>query len=254
MIKKTFKDNVRLQEFSLARLIPNIVTIGALCSGLSAIRFAMLERFDIAVLAILVAAFLDALDGRLARLLKVTSEFGAEMDSLSDFISFGVSPAVVLYMLSLNKWGGLGWGVSLFFAVCMAFRLARFNVMNIIHKDETAASGKPSAYFLGMPAPAGALTALLPLILYTALEDPILIHPAVCTIFLVFAGLVMISRLPTFSFKTMKIKRQWALPILVMAAISIAALINSPWETLSVIIILYLMTIPISILRARRGQ
>lgn len=254
MIKKTFKDNVRLQEFSLARLIPNIVTIGALCSGLSAIRFAMLERFDVAVIAILVAAFLDGLDGRLARLLKATSEFGAEMDSLSDFISFGVSPAVVLYMLSLNKWGGLGWSVSLFFAVCMAFRLARFNVMNIVHKDETATNGKPSPYFLGMPAPAGALTALLPLILNIALEDQFFIHPSICACLLIFAGLIMISRLPTFSFKSMTIRRQWALPILVTAAIFITALINSPWETLSIIIILYLLTIPISIFRSYRAD
>lgn len=250
-MKKNFKAGNRLQEFSISRLLPNIVTIGALCSGLSAIRFAMMDRFDIAVIAILVAAFLDGLDGRLARLLKATSEFGAEMDSLSDFISFGVSPAVVLYMLSLKDWGGLGWGVSLFFAVCMAFRLARFNVINIVNKMEEDPV-KVSPYFLGMPAPAGALTALLPLILGVALENWAVFHPSICASFMVFAGILMISRLPTFSFKSMKIDRRWALPILVMAAIFIAALINSFWETLSLIIILYLLTIPVSVYKSSK--
>ena len=172
MVKKVSKferSKERLQKLSFAHLLPNMATVIALCIGLSSIRFALLARYDYAIIAIIVAAFFDAMDGRLARLLGAASDFGAELDSLSDFISFGVAPAVVLYILTMNAWAGLGWTISLFFVVCCGLRLARFNTTlraSSIKEDPVWAK----KFFIGVPAPAGAMIALFPLILYQAID------------------------------------------------------------------------------------
>jgi CDP-diacylglycerol--serine O-phosphatidyltransferase len=144
---------------NMNRLIPNAITVGALCAGLSGIRFAIDGRFEMAVAAIMVAAVLDGLDGRMARLLNGTSKFGAELDSLSDFLSFGVAPALIVYLWVLSAWGGLGWIVALAYAVCCALRLARFNTM-LTEPNQPSWAGH---FFTGVPAQAGAVLALMPL-------------------------------------------------------------------------------------------
>lgn len=250
MTKKTKAQTIKAKitqnknpELSFGRLIPNILTVAALCTGLSAIRFAILGRFETAVLAILIAAFLDALDGRLARLLKSTSEFGVELDSLSDFISFGVAPAVVVYILTMHEWRGLGWGVILFFAVCMALRLARFNVM-ALYAHQSPQKAISNLFFVGVPAPAGAFIALLPLSLFLASEYALFINPYFYTVFLVGAGILMISRLPTFSLKSIKIHRKMVIPTMIFAAILVASIVSIPWITLSIMILIYIGTLP----------
>lgn len=250
--KKTLKD------LHFARLLPNLATIAGLCTGLSAIRFAMLDRYQEAVIAILIAAFLDGIDGRIARLLKASSDFGAELDSLSDFICFGVGPAVVVYMLTLNELGGFGWGITLFYSVCMALRLARFNAMNIkeqreafkdthdkIKESPIVIAGK-NKFFVGTPAPSAAFIGLLPLMLHFALDIDWILSPLVYTAFMIAASLLMISRIPTYSFKSAKIPRSWAMASLVIAAIVMALVISAPWIFASGLVIIYIITIPFS--------
>lgn len=260
--KKTLKSSIRsniranlskngLNEFSISRLIPNIATVAALCTGLSAIRFALLEHYEIAAIAIIVAALLDSIDGRLARLLKATSQFGAELDSLADFINFGVAPPVVLYILTLHQLQGLGWGIVLFFSVCMGLRLARFNVMNT---DSLKQNKTASAYFVGVPAPAGAFIALLPLMLTLATKSDVFISPYITGPIVIVAGLLLISRFPTYSFKTLKIQRDYVLPTMVLAGLLVASIASIPWITASAIILAYIATLPFSYRSAKNHQ
>lgn len=254
--KKRTLNPVNFQEFPFARLIPNFATIAALCTGLSAIRFAILGDFQNAAVAIFVAAFLDGIDGRIARLLKATSDFGAELDSLSDFISFGVSPAIVTYLLTLQGLHGLGWGIALFYASCMGFRLARFNAMTLRQSpqkktDDTSKkaitiSAGPSKFFLGVPAPAGAFIALFPLFLHLAFQIEWVLSPYFYLIFMILSGVLMISRLPTYSFKSMTIQKNWVLPTLVLVVIFVAAFVSAPWTVTSLCVLIYLVTLPFS--------
>ncbi len=257
--KKTGKTTAKLQELSFAHMITNLATVAALCTGLSSIRFAMLDRFEAAVVAILVAAFLDGIDGRIARLLKATSDFGAELDSLSDFICFGVGPAVVIYMLTLKDFGGFGWGITLFYSVCMGLRLARFNAMHIKqqreqHSDEDKIKQSPivtagkNKFFVGTPAPAAAFIALLPLMIHFAFAIDWILKPFIYMFFMLTAGALMISRIPTYSFKSLKIPRSWVVPSLVIAAIIMAMIISVPWLLACAIVFAYLITIPFSIM------
>lgn len=241
-----------LQEFSLVRLLPNLATVAALCTGLSSIWFALQDRYEEAVIAMLVAAFFDAIDGRIARLLKVTSEFGAELDSLSDFISFGVAPAVIMYMVVLHQWGGLGWGICVFFAVCTALRLARFNVMNLYQGPQSIKTKKPSRYFVGVPAPAGGFLAFLPLILVFSTGLPSFLSPYLSAFFLITSGLLMVSRLRTYAFKSVKISRQHVVPIMIGAAVLVASIVSAPWVVANIVLVLYLCSIPFSVRQFRR--
>jgi CDP-diacylglycerol--serine O-phosphatidyltransferase len=233
----------------VSALIPNILTIGALCAGLTAVRFAFLERWEHAVAAIIVAAVLDGLDGRMARLLNATSKFGAELDSLSDFVSFGAAPALMLYLWSSHEAGGIGWAAALFYAVCCALRLARFNTM--LADPSTPAWAR--YYFTGVPAPAGAGLAMLPLMLSFEFDHGGAQPPwiAICVLF--GAGALMVSRLPTFSLKQMRIPRAMTLPALILAAIYVGALATAPWASLLVSGGLYLASIPLSVLVQRRS-
>jgi len=236
--RRKFRRVPRLKGQSLNKLAPNVITVGALAAGLTAIRFAFEGRWQLAVTAILVAAVLDALDGRMARLLKSASDFGAELDSLSDVIAFGVAPAVVIYLWALNIGTGPGWIAALFFTVCCALRLARFNT----------SLGKlpPYAYnyFTGVPAPAGAGLAVLPMIISFETGDAIVRHPMVAGIWLVVVGALMVSRLPTFSFKKSKVPQEYVLFILVAAGLLVAGLAGAPWRTLTVVGVIYLFTLP----------
>jgi CDP-diacylglycerol--serine O-phosphatidyltransferase len=238
-----------LRGFSVNRLIPNVLTLAALCSGLTAIRFGLQGEFRPAVIAIIVAAIFDALDGRVARRLGVTSRFGAELDSLSDFLCFGVAPALVLYLAALKGAGPLGWVVTLMFPICSALRLARFNTALLSDVPPPAWTGQ---YFTGVPAPAGALIALIPLVVSFEAEAAWPRHPIVVGVVLVVVGGLMVSRLPTFSFKKGRIPRQWVLPALLIAALTMGVIASSPWIGLSLLGLIYLGLIPFSWLAWRR--
>ena len=239
----------RLRGFSINRLIPNVLTLAALCSGLTAIRFGLQGQMRLAVIAIIVAAIFDALDGRVARRLGVTSRFGAELDSLSDFLCFGVSPALVLYLASLNDAGALGWVVTLMFPMCSALRLARFNTALDADIPPPAWTG---AYFTGVPAPAGALLALIPLVVSFETETAWPRHALVVGTVLVVVGGLMVSRLPTFSFKKGRVPRHLVLPSLLAVALMLGGIASSPWIGLSLLGLGYASLIPFSWLAYRR--
>ena len=226
-------------------LLPNLITLIALCSGVTAIRFAVEGRFELAVSGVLLAIFLDAMDGRLARYLEGTSRFGAELDSLADFVNFGVAPAIMVYFWSLNELRTFGWVVCLMLSIGCALRLARFNVAI----DAPAKPVWASGYFTGMPAPAGALLALAPLYLgFLGLINEG--HPFAKTIsvYEVFIAILMVSRVPTFSGKAVtRIPRNFFLPILALLAIFVVFLISYPWETLTALTAFYLLMLPIGV-------
>jgi len=238
-----------LRGFSINRLIPNVLTLAALCSGLTAIRFALQGDFHLAVIAIMVAAILDALDGRVARRLGVTSQFGAELDSLSDFLCFGVTPALVLYLASLKDGGALGWVATLMFPICSALRLARFNTGLLSDTPPPAWTG---SFFTGVPAPAGALLALIPLLVSFEAEAAWPRHPILVGATLVGVGGLMVSRLPTFSFKKGRVPRHLVLPALLAAALVMGVIASSPWIGISLLGLVYLCLIPFSWLAYRR--
>jgi CDP-diacylglycerol---serine O-phosphatidyltransferase len=233
----------RLREQSINRLIPNMFTILALCAGLTGIRFAVDERWDAAVIALVAAGIFDGLDGRIARLLGGSSKFGAELDSLSDVISFGVAPAVTLYLWSLTGASTLGWTVALLFAVCCALRLARFN-SKLDEPDPLPWAGQ---FFTGVPAPAGAGLALMPIMLSFELGDTVFRHPAVVApVMLVVAGL-MVSKLPIYSFKKVKVPHHLIVPTLLAVGVLAGLLVSATWITLILIGIAYVANIPLSI-------
>jgi CDP-diacylglycerol--serine O-phosphatidyltransferase len=248
-MENDFRRRRGLRGFSINRLIPNVITLAALCAGLTAIRFALQGEFRLAVIAIIVAAIFDALDGRVARRLGVTSRFGAELDSLSDFLCFGVAPALVLYLAALKDAGALGWVVTVMFPICSALRLARFNTGLLSDVPPPAWTGQ---YFTGVPAPAGALLALIPLVVSFEAEAAWPRHPIVVGVVLVLVGGLMVSRLPTFSFKKGRIPRQWVLPSLLIAALTMGVIASSPWIGLSLLGLIYLGLIPFSWLAWRR--
>lgn len=235
----------RLGKLPLNTLAPNILTIIALCSGLTAIRFALLGQFKFAVLAIATAAFFDMLDGRVARLLKGASKFGAELDSLSDFLSFGVAPAMVLYFWTLHDIGSgnTGWLVVLAFSVCAALRLARFNTA----LDDDTKPVWTGSFFTGVPAPAGAGLSLLFLIINLELESEFFASPYLNAIWMLGIGGLMISRVPTYSFKRVRVKREYVGLVLLAAGLIVAGMLNQPWYTLAAIELAYIGSIPFSV-------
>lgn len=243
------KETRSLKAPHLVRIIPNAVTITALCMGLSSIRFALMERWELAVSLILIAAILDALDGRIARFLRADSHFGAELDSLSDFISFGVAPAVVLYLYSLQLWKGTGWALTLFFSTCMALRLARFNTSIDAPMPEWT-----KGFSVGVPAPAGAVLGLLPLMLSFSLETNLQATPLLFALSLLISGFLMISRIPTFVMKNVRVPHHSVRLLLMMVVIFMAALFSVPWWTLSIGALIYLFSIPVSWISYRRQK
>lgn len=229
---------------------PNMVTAMALCTGLSSVWFALSGRWEAAVVAILVAGVLDGLDGRIARLLKGESRFGAELDSLSDNIAFGVSPALVSFIWSLQYMPKFGWTIALFYALCCALRLARFNA----RIDDTHQPHKSAGFLTGVPAPAGAATALLPLILWLALGDLnapesvrwVLQSWYVVGPWLFIAALLMISSIATFSASSLRLRRRIRFEAIAIVGLIMAAMITAPYPTLAALVILYLLLIPFS--------
>jgi CDP-diacylglycerol--serine O-phosphatidyltransferase len=227
-------------------LIPSIVTLVGLCAGLTAIRMGIEHRWDLAVAALVFAALLDGIDGRVARLLKASSRFGAELDSLADFVNFGVAPAIIMFNWALEDLHSLGWIAVLVFAVCAALRLARFNVS----LDATDAPAWKSNYFVGVPAPAAAIILLLPI--YA--QDLGLHLPSLTPLVLIYTlaiALLMVSRVPTFSGKLIgqRIAREYVPPVFVLAAAFMAVLLTYPALTLAVGSVTYLAVIPFSAYR-----
>ncbi len=240
------KAPVERRGIPLRAVVPNAVTAMALCSGLSGIRFAIAEKWDVAIAMIMLAAVLDGMDGRIARMLNGSSRFGAELDSLSDVIAFGVSPAVILHLWSLQHWPRFGWIFALAYAVCMALRLARFNARIDVEDQPHKSAG----FLTGVPAPAGAALLLLPILLWLAsdrqwnwLQDYRLVAPWAAAI-----AFLVISSLATYSWTSFRLRRRLRLEALVFIAIVGGALLTAPWETLSVLALLYLAAIPFSIL------
>lgn len=244
------RQQLRFRRVPINILLPNAVTLLGLSAGLTAIRFAFEGRFSDAVLAILVAALLDALDGRIARLLRGTSRFGAELDSLADIVNFGVAPAVVLYAWSLHPLGALGWIGAMLLAVCCALRLARFNVA----LDDPDRPSWMAQFFVGVPAPAGALLALLPLYLSLLGVPSPPGGPVITLAFTAMVALLLVSRLPTFSAKMVgqRVPRDLVLPGLLVFAVFAAVLASYTWLTLSVCTLAYLLAIPFAGVRYRQ--
>ncbi len=229
-----------VRDMPLTRLLPNMLTMLSLCSGLSAMRFALQDKWEAAALAIVIASVFDVLDGRVARLLNITSKFGAELDSLADLISFGVAPGFVLYLWVLRDGEGLGWIAVLAFVVCTALRLARFNTM----LEDHSAPAWAKSYFTGVPAPAGAGLALLPLFLALEFGDMLKPPPQAMAIWLLIVGGLMVSRLPTLSIKGRRIAPVMVAPVMVLACLFVAMMITKTWLTLSIAGAVYLLSVP----------
>ncbi|HEX2112790.1 MAG TPA: CDP-diacylglycerol--serine O-phosphatidyltransferase [Alphaproteobacteria bacterium] len=240
----------RLQRSTMNQLIPNLLTVAALCAGLTAIRFGLNERWDLAIFAIVVAGIFDGLDGRMARLLSGGTKFGAELDSLSDFVAFGVAPAMMLYLWTMHGLGGIGWAIVLLYAVCCALRLARFNT----------ALGDPNPppwaryYFTGVPAPAGAGLVLLPMMLAQEFGPGFFDRPTVNAVALIAIALLMVSRVPTFSIKQIKIPPSFFLPALLLVGLLVAALASEPFMTFIVVGVIYLASIPVAVWRQGKDR
>jgi CDP-diacylglycerol--serine O-phosphatidyltransferase len=239
----------RFRQVPLRIILPNLVTLLALCLGLTAVRFAYEGRFETAVVAIAAAAVLDGLDGRIARALKGTSRFGAELDSLADFVDFGVAPAFVLYSSSLFQIESLGWFSAMVFAVAAALRLARFNVA----LDDPARPAWTSNFFVGMPAPAGAVVGLLPIYLHLMglpLERAQVPFEAA---FVLFVAFLMASRIPHFSGKNLRrVPPDMVILVLFGVAVVILLLATYPLQMLVALTIAYICTIPFGLLQYRK--
>jgi CDP-diacylglycerol---serine O-phosphatidyltransferase len=239
-----------LRAQPLIHLVPNIFTVMSLCAGLTAIRYGLDQRFELALTLIVVAGILDGLDGRSARLLKITSKLGAQLDSLADFLSFGVAPALLVYLWTLNQVPAVGWSLTLLFATCCALRLARFNT----ELEDSKQPAWMSRFFTGMPAPAAAGCLIMPMLATFALGQAWPRSWALNALVMLVVAVLMVSRVPTFSIKmiVVRVKPQWILPTLIGVGLLAAALLNAPWMTLLGVGVAYLVTLPVSIVVAWR--
>ena len=230
-------------------LLPNILTLGGVCLGISSIKFSIDGNFSLAVTLILFAAILDALDGRIARLIKGTSEFGKELDSLTDFVSFGIAPVFILYFWELNKYGKLGWAIALIYSVCCVLRLARFNLTKVENQQEWK-----SNFFEGVPSPAGGILILLPLI-YELTDFSFKFEVKQFTPFLtILVALLLVSKIPTLSFKKISISSKTTIFLLLAAGLIFISLLFYRFETLLIFGIFYLLLIPISFFIFKNNQ
>jgi CDP-diacylglycerol---serine O-phosphatidyltransferase len=230
----------RFRPIPVRMLVPNVITLLAICAGLTAIRLSTEGQMELAVAAIVFAAILDGLDGRVARMIKGQSKFGAELDSLADFVNFGVAPGLILYFWQLHDLKNAGWIAAMIFAISDGLRLARFNAtLDDPNKPAFAAN-----FFTGMPAPAGAITVLLPVYLaFLGMPTPPAVLTALYTLLIAF---LMVSRLPVFSGKTirMRVPPEMVLPVFVAVVLFVALLIGYPWHILTGCTVLYLLSLP----------
>lgn len=232
----------------LRAVAPNAVTALALCSGLTGIRFAISQDWQFAVAMILLAAVLDGIDGRVARLVRGESRFGAELDSLSDAISFGVSPALILYLWSLQTLPRLGWICALVFAVFCALRLARFNAAI----DVTDQPHKLAGFLTGVPSPVGAGLAMLPMYLWFLTDEPLLRTPLVVGPWVALIAVLMVSSFATFSWGSLRLRQNIRFEALAVVVLLAAAFASAPWHTLSALALAYLALLPFSARAYRR--
>ena len=238
----------RRRTMPLNQLLPNILTVLALCSGLTSIRFAVAEQWEFAVIALVIACFLDGFDGLAARLLRGTTKFGAELDSLSDAISFGMIPALLLYLWAMQAAGTVGWALCLLYAVCCVLRLARFNTM----VGDPELPSWAHNYFTGVPAPAAAGLAILPMILSFYFDAGVFNSPYVVGLFLATVSFLMVSRVPTFSVKKLRVPRQFVLPMMLLIVTATGFLVTETWATLGLMGVVYLASIPVSVVSFAR--
>jgi CDP-diacylglycerol---serine O-phosphatidyltransferase len=232
----------RFRAIPIRILVPNVITLLALCAGLTAIRLAAEDKLEWAVAAIVFAAVLDGVDGRVARLLKGTSRFGAELDSLADFVNFGVAPALMLYFWGLHELKSLGWIAALAFAICAGLRLARFNVM----LDDPDRPTWAANYFVGVPAPAGAIIVLLPIYIHFLGMPLLVVIPPLIFVYTLAIAFVMVSQLPVFSGKKLgtRVSPDMVLPVFVLVVMFFALLLSYPWEILTLGTLGYLVSLP----------
>ena len=222
-------------------ILPNILTLGGVCLGISSIKFSIDGNYNLAVIFILIAAILDALDGRIARLIKGTSEFGKELDSLTDFVSFGIAPAFIIYFWNLNIYGKIGWAITLIYSICCVIRLARFNLTKISDKEKWKEN-----YFEGIPSPIGAILILLPLIYELSDLKKIFNFNYLVPYLTIIISLLLISKIPTFSFKKISIAPKMTILILFSIGISFISLLFFTFETLLMFGLGYILTIPLA--------
>ncbi len=242
--------SAKKSRLPIIKLFPSIITLVALCLGLTSMKYTFKGRWELAVIFILFASFLDFVDGKIARLLGTASLIGAHLDSLADVINFGVAPALLVYFWILNTVKVFGWGSVMLFVICMTIRLARFNIS--LHAteidNEIEASSKKMSFFSGVPAPAGAILALAPVILsFEYLNESSLLEANKICIYLVIVSLLIVSTIPTFSTKTLKIDRKFIPMSLAIFSIIFISLITKPWIVMPVILAVYILMIPISI-------
>lgn len=247
-MNKRMKKSKQLKKgyFPLFKLLPNAVTLGAICLGLSAIRFSFEQEFVLAASLVIISAFFDAIDGRLARFLNSASDFGAQLDSLADFINFGVAPGFVIYnwINSQADIKAIDWALVMLFAICGAIRLARFNVDLGQKQNEVI----EKYFFKGIPAPCGASIAMLPLICTFQFGEGFYTQPINAIIFTIFVAILMASRIPTISIKKIPIRNEYVHATLILLGIIIIGLILKPWLTLTIVGVTYLSSIPITML------
>ena len=234
----------RIKWIPIRILLPNLITVLAICAGLSGVRLAFDNRFEIAVIMVLFAAFLDGIDGRIARMLKATSKFGAEMDSLADIVNFGAVPAMVLYAYMLDRAGNFGWIAALLFAIACALRLARFN----IQIEDTERPAWQGDYFTGVPAPAGAVLLMLPIYLgFLGLEANIFTGYA-ASVYTVVIAILLVSTLPVYSGKSIgvRVRGDIVVPLMLLVVLYVLLLVSFPWQTMTVSAIAYIGFLPFS--------
>lgn len=249
--------NPKKDTLYIHKLIPNVVTLIGLCFGLFSIKYAMVEQWQTAVILLVIAAFIDGFDGGIARLLNSSSSFGAQLDSLTDFINFGVAPALLIYLWKTHEIKGIGWAVALFFVICQALRLARFNVSEKDKENQDLVISDNQKYlkenfFSGVPAPTGAGLTLLPMIITFMLIEKLgyehfSISSVVVIIYTCVIAFMMISTIPTFSVKKVRIKKSFLLMTLAGVCFFIIGLITEPWIVLTFMGLLYLISIPLSV-------
>jgi CDP-diacylglycerol--serine O-phosphatidyltransferase len=228
---------------TLRAVVPNAITAAALCSGLTGVRFAIVGDGEKSLFAIVLAGMLDGIDGRIARLLKAQSRFGAELDSLADSLSFGMAPALVLFLWSLQELPRFGWFASLAFAICCALRLARFNA----RIDEDDQPHKSAGFLTGVPAPVGAGLAFLPMYLWIATDEPLFREPWLVAAWVAAMAFLMISNIATLSWKSIRPSRSIRLEAIALVGVVFAALVTEPWWTLAAICLVYIALMPLGI-------
>lgn len=237
----------RLHEVPFRKMAPNMVTLMALCSGVTTIKFAIIGNWAYAIVFLFLACVFDGLDGRVARKLKASSKFGAELDSLSDFVSFGVAPAILMYQWCLNTMPHWGWIFTLMYTAGMAMRLARFNTM----LEDTSVPEYWSHYFIGVPAPMAAAIAVMPILIsFNYPELNFILHNKFsCSALMLLVAYLMVSRIPTLSLKKTKISASLFLPLMAFIALFISCLLTRPWLTLGLFTLCYVLTIPFTVVK-----